>query len=167
MNLMFSYPIKRQKILASQMIAVWSFDFIALIVTKLGIYLCVFVGARFMQSSFANDLFLWALPFCQSITWKVKIWYSEECYCEYKKIISSRNFRNGSLCIWMWEWRKSGFQQGVFSRWYIKDGYGYWETHPMLQAKFKWYLVLYQIQDSTVYVEYILDCRKDYSWLIH
>lgn len=31
----------------------------------------------------------------------------------------------------------------------------------------KWYLILYQIQDDTVYVEYILDCRKDYSWLIH
>lgn len=30
----------------------------------------------------------------------------------------------------------------------------------------KWYLVLYQIQDDTVYVEYILDCRKNYSWLI-
>ncbi len=30
----------------------------------------------------------------------------------------------------------------------------------------KWYLVLYQIRDNTVYVEYILDCRKDYSWLI-
>ena len=30
----------------------------------------------------------------------------------------------------------------------------------------KWYLVLYQIQDDTVYVEYILDCRKDYSWLV-
>lgn len=30
----------------------------------------------------------------------------------------------------------------------------------------KWYLVLYQIQDDMVYVEYILDCRKDYSWLI-
>ena len=29
-----------------------------------------------------------------------------------------------------------------------------------------WYLVLYQIQDETVYVEYILDCRKDYGWLI-
>ncbi|MCQ4023340.1 MULTISPECIES: type II toxin-antitoxin system RelE/ParE family toxin [unclassified Ruminococcus] len=28
-----------------------------------------------------------------------------------------------------------------------------------------WYLVLYQIQDDTVYVDYILDCRKDYSWL--
>ena len=31
----------------------------------------------------------------------------------------------------------------------------------------KWHLVLYQIQDDTVYVDYILDCRKDYSWLIH
>lgn len=31
----------------------------------------------------------------------------------------------------------------------------------------KWYLILYQIQDDTVYIEYILDCRKDYSWLMH
>ena len=30
----------------------------------------------------------------------------------------------------------------------------------------KWYLVLYQIKDHAVYVDYILDCRKDYSWLI-
>ena len=30
----------------------------------------------------------------------------------------------------------------------------------------KWYFVLYQILDDTVYVEYILDCRKDYHWLI-
>lgn len=30
----------------------------------------------------------------------------------------------------------------------------------------KRYLVLCQIRDDTVYVEYILDCRKDYSWLI-
>ena len=29
-----------------------------------------------------------------------------------------------------------------------------------------WYLVLYQIKDDTVYVDYILDCRKDYNWLI-
>ena len=53
MNLMFSYPIKRQKILASQMLAVWSFNFVALILTKLAIYMCVFIGAKFMQSSFA------------------------------------------------------------------------------------------------------------------
>lgn len=30
----------------------------------------------------------------------------------------------------------------------------------------KWYLVLYQIQDDIVYVDYILDCRKDYGWLV-
>ena len=30
----------------------------------------------------------------------------------------------------------------------------------------KRYLVLYQIQDDTVYIEYILDCRKEYTWLI-
>lgn len=29
-----------------------------------------------------------------------------------------------------------------------------------------WYLVLYQIKDETVYVDYILDCRKDYHWLL-
>ena len=30
-----------------------------------------------------------------------------------------------------------------------------------------WYLVLYQIQDDTVYVDYIVDCRQAYSWLVH
>ncbi|MCM1124786.1 MAG: type II toxin-antitoxin system RelE/ParE family toxin [Bacteroidales bacterium] len=29
----------------------------------------------------------------------------------------------------------------------------------------KWYLILYQIRNDTVYVEYVLDCRKDYEWL--
>ena len=29
------------------------------------------------------------------------------------------------------------------------------------------YLILYQIKDSVVLVEYILDCRQDYQWLIH
>ena len=29
-----------------------------------------------------------------------------------------------------------------------------------------WYLVLYQIQDDTVYVDWIVDCRQDYSWLL-
>ena len=30
----------------------------------------------------------------------------------------------------------------------------------------KWYLVLFQIKDDKVFIEYILDCRKDYSWLL-
>ena len=29
-----------------------------------------------------------------------------------------------------------------------------------------WYLVLYQIKDDTVYVDWILDCRQDYPWLL-
>ncbi len=29
-----------------------------------------------------------------------------------------------------------------------------------------WYLVLYQIKDDAVYVDYILDCRQEYGWLI-
>jgi plasmid stabilization system protein ParE len=31
----------------------------------------------------------------------------------------------------------------------------------------KWYLILYQIKDQTVYVDHIVDVRQDYSWLIH
>lgn len=31
----------------------------------------------------------------------------------------------------------------------------------------KWYIVLYQIKDDTVYVDYIIDCRKDYAWLMN
>ena len=30
----------------------------------------------------------------------------------------------------------------------------------------KWYLVLYQIKDDTVYVDWIVDCRQDYRWLL-
>ncbi|MDD4588779.1 MAG: type II toxin-antitoxin system RelE/ParE family toxin [Heliobacteriaceae bacterium] len=30
----------------------------------------------------------------------------------------------------------------------------------------KYYLVLYQIKDQTVFVDFIVDCRQDYQWLI-
>lgn len=52
------------------------------------------------------------------------------------------------------------------------------ERFPFLDAEFippnkyhkmyveKWYLVLYQIQDETVYVDHIVDCRQDYGWLV-
>ena len=29
-----------------------------------------------------------------------------------------------------------------------------------------WYLVLYQIKDNIVYVDWIVDCRQDYQWLL-
>lgn len=29
------------------------------------------------------------------------------------------------------------------------------------------YLLIYQIKDNTVYVEFIVDCRQDYQWLLY
>ena len=29
-----------------------------------------------------------------------------------------------------------------------------------------WYLVLYQIKDDTVYIDWIVECRQDYQWLL-
>ena len=46
MNMMFTYPVKRQKILASQMMAMWIFSFVALVLSKLVIYLCIFMGSK-------------------------------------------------------------------------------------------------------------------------
>ncbi len=52
------------------------------------------------------------------------------------------------------------------------------ERFPFLNAEFmplnkyhkmyvkKWYLILYQIKDQKVYVDYIVDCRQDYGWLV-
>lgn len=31
----------------------------------------------------------------------------------------------------------------------------------------KWYIVLYQIKDDTAYVDYIIDCHKNYTWLMN
>lgn len=29
-----------------------------------------------------------------------------------------------------------------------------------------WYIVLFQIKDDSVFVDWILDCRQDYQWLL-
>ncbi len=63
MDLMFSYPIRRQKILASQMAAVWIFNFLALVLTKLLIYGCIALGARNMESSFGIDFSMGSVGF--------------------------------------------------------------------------------------------------------
>ncbi len=55
MTLMFSYPIKRQKILLAQMIAAWSFSFLALVLTKLFLYFSIQIGSRYMNSVFQLD----------------------------------------------------------------------------------------------------------------
>ncbi len=52
------------------------------------------------------------------------------------------------------------------------------ERFPFLTAEFiplnkyhkmfveKYYLILYQIRDQIVFVDYIVDCRQDYRWLV-
>lgn len=54
-NLMFSYPIKRQKILLSKMLAVWIFTFLALVITKVLIYGVLYVTSGFLKSDFPVD----------------------------------------------------------------------------------------------------------------
>ena len=70
MNLMFSYPIKRQKILASQMIAVWLFNFMALVLAKLLIYGCIYIGSLRMESPFVIDFQMTSLSFYISLLLK-------------------------------------------------------------------------------------------------
>ncbi len=60
----------------------------------------------------------------------------------------------------------------------IRSLYQMPERFPFLEAEFippnkyhkmsveKWYLILYQVKDQTVYVDCIMDCRQDYGWLI-
>jgi plasmid stabilization system protein ParE len=50
---------------------------------------------------------------------------------------------------------------------------GSWLVDPLLPAnKYrkllvdKRYLIIYQIKDDTVYIDYLVDCRQNYAWLI-
>lgn len=63
MSLMFSYPIKRQKILVSQMLAVWIFSFAGLVFTKLLLYGCILLGSQFMISFFPIDFNMTSVGF--------------------------------------------------------------------------------------------------------
>lgn len=60
----------------------------------------------------------------------------------------------------------------------IRSLYQMPERFPFLETEFippnkylkmfveKWYLILYQVKNHTVYVDYIVDCRQDYGWLV-
>ena len=63
MNLMFSYPIRRQRIIISKMLAVWIFNFTALTVAKLLIYGILFYASRFMTSDFPIDYNMTSIGF--------------------------------------------------------------------------------------------------------
>lgn len=62
MNLMFSYPIKRRKILLSQMAAVWIFNLAAMVASKLVIYAILLLARPYLGIS-AADITFGALSF--------------------------------------------------------------------------------------------------------
>ena len=70
------------------------------------------------------------------------------------------------------EAKKEEIMAALRSFWQMPQRFPFFEVTHITTNKYhkmfleKWYLALYQIQDNTVYVEYILDCRKDYNWLI-
>lgn len=56
-NLMFSYPISRKKILLSQMLSVWIFNFIALVLSKVLLYAVLVITKEYMLIT-ARDIAL-------------------------------------------------------------------------------------------------------------
>ena len=54
MNLMFSYPISRKKILLSQMLSVWIFNFIALVLSKIFLYTMLVITKEYTHITAAG-----------------------------------------------------------------------------------------------------------------
>lgn len=48
--------------------------------------------------------------------------------------------------------------------WFNKEYLPQYQYRSMLFDKR--YLIIFQIQGNTVYIDYVIDCRQDYSWLI-
>ena len=69
-NLMFSYPIKRRKIMLSKVLAVWIFNYIALVISKLLLYAVLLTTKSFTHLSAADipmgSLTLWLNLFLSS-----------------------------------------------------------------------------------------------------
>lgn len=63
MNLMFSYPIKRQLIVVAQMSAVWIFNVIALVLTKLIVYGVILFSSNFFKPAFTIDFSFLSIDF--------------------------------------------------------------------------------------------------------
>jgi len=54
----------------------------------------------------------------------------------------------------------------------MPERFPYFDEEPVPRNKYRkmfvenWYLILYQVKGNTVFVDYILDCRQDYGWLV-
>jgi len=66
----------------------------------------------------------------------------------------------------------SDFQEAAESLTYLPYRTPFLESDVIPSGKYrkmlfgKWYLILYQIRDEAVYIEYVIDGRQDYEWLI-
>ena len=70
MNLMFSYPIKRQKIIISQMLSVWLFCFVSLLIGKLIIYTILWAVNGSLTSYFSLGYYMMEVSFYIQIVLK-------------------------------------------------------------------------------------------------
>lgn len=68
---------------------------------------------------------------------------------------------------------KSKISKAIRSLSQLPNRYPFFEAEHVPANKYhrmfveRWYLVLYQIRDKAVYVDFIVDCRQDYGWLIN
>lgn len=68
--------------------------------------------------------------------------------------------------------KKSEIMDAVRSLGTMPERFPFLSAEPLPPNKYRkmfienWYLILDQIKDQTVYVDFILDCRQDYGWLI-
>lgn len=95
MDLMFSYPIRRQKILISQMLAVWVFNFTALTVTKLLCYGCVLAGSRTMAPAFLLDYQMGSPSFYAELAIKSAVTVSTG----FIALFAGLYFRSSKACV--------------------------------------------------------------------
>lgn len=64
------------------------------------------------------------------------------------------------------------FQNKAKSLEYMPERNPWLEDTNLLSGKYykllmgKWYLLVYQIKNDTVFVDYLIDCRQDYHWLL-
>ncbi len=55
---------------------------------------------------------------------------------------------------------------------YMPERFPYIDDESVIPNKYhkmciaKWYAVIYEIKDDKVFVDYIVDCRQDYNWLL-
>ena len=67
---------------------------------------------------------------------------------------------------------KNDLMNAIRSLYQMPERFPFWEAEFIPPNKYhkmfveKCYLILYQIKDQLVYVDFIVDCRQDYGWLI-